>query len=133
MPRKSAIRKAAAPITGGMSWPPFEATASMAPATCGLKPVRFIIGMVMMPVDVTLATTLPEIDPKKPEASTAIFAAPPRCRPVSDFARSVKNSPPPVTNSNCPISMKAMTMVPTTASGVPNRAVLSRPRIGASR
>ena len=30
--RNSAIRNAAAPITGGINWPPVEATASMAPA-----------------------------------------------------------------------------------------------------
>ena len=32
----SAIRNAAAPIIGGISWPPVDATASTAPATEGL-------------------------------------------------------------------------------------------------
>ena len=42
--------KAAAPMTGGMIWPPVEATASTAPAKAGLYPTFFISGMVKMPV-----------------------------------------------------------------------------------
>ncbi len=33
-------------MTGGMIWPPVEATASTAAAASGLKPLRFIMGMV---------------------------------------------------------------------------------------
>ena len=36
VPRNSAMTKAAAPMTGGMICPPVEATASTAPAKCGL-------------------------------------------------------------------------------------------------
>ncbi len=49
--RNSAITKAAAPITGGMIWPPVEATASTAAANGGRKPVRFISGNGDRPVD----------------------------------------------------------------------------------
>ena len=36
MPMYSAIRNAAAPMIGGMIWPPVEAAASTAPANSGL-------------------------------------------------------------------------------------------------
>ena len=41
----SAIRKPPAPMTGGRNMPPIEAEGSIAPATCGLKPARFISKM----------------------------------------------------------------------------------------
>ncbi len=74
----STIRKAAAPITGGMIWPLTEEATSTAPAFSEEKPVRFIIGMVKVPVVTTLAIDEPEIIPVRPEASTAALAGPPR-------------------------------------------------------
>ena len=65
--RNSAITNAAAPITGGMIWPPVEATASTAAANGGRKPVRFISGMVIGPSTMTLATALPETVPNRLE------------------------------------------------------------------
>ena len=72
------MTKAAEPITGGSSCPPVEAAASTAPAKAGRKPVRFIIGMVTMPVPTTFETAFPEIEPNSAEAPTAAFAEPPR-------------------------------------------------------
>ena len=78
MPTYSTIRKAAAPITGGMIWPLTEEATSTAPAFSAEKPVRFIIGMVKVPVVTTLAMDEPEIRPVMPEATTAALAGPPR-------------------------------------------------------
>ena len=50
-----------------------------------------------------------------------IFAAPPRNRPKSDVARSVKKSPPPRAKRTCPKRMKATTIVETMARGIPRR------------
>ena len=44
MPVNSAIRNAAAPITGGVSWPLVEEATSTAPAFSAGRPVRFISG-----------------------------------------------------------------------------------------
>ena len=49
----------------------------------------------MTPVEATFATAVPEIEPKRPEATTAIFAAPPRDRPIIAVAISVNHSEPP--------------------------------------
>jgi len=45
----SAIRKAAAPMTGGMICPQVDAAALTAPANSGLYPNHFIMGMVKLP------------------------------------------------------------------------------------
>ena len=60
--------------------------------------------MVMTPVDATLETALPEIEPNMAEAVTAILADPPRLRPISAAAISVKKSEPPDSSSNRPSS-----------------------------
>ncbi len=59
-PVNSEIRKAAAPMTGGVSWPLVEDATSTAPAFSAEKPVRFISGMVKVPVVTTLAIDEPE-------------------------------------------------------------------------
>ncbi len=61
------MTNAAAPITGGMIWPPVEATASTAAANGGRNPVRFISGMVIGPSTITLATALPDTVPNRLE------------------------------------------------------------------
>ena len=48
-------------MIGGMIWPPVEAVASTPAANGGLKPVRFISGMVIGPSTMTLATAMPLI------------------------------------------------------------------------
>src|SRR3990170_215298 len=47
-------------------------------------------GMVITPVATTLATALPETEPNSAEPTTAIFAGPPRKRPMASIAMSVK-------------------------------------------
>ncbi len=75
------MMKAAAPITGGMIWPPDEAAASTAPAKAGRRPARFMIGIVKVPVDTTLATALPDTVPIIALQKIATFAGPPRIQP----------------------------------------------------
>src|SRR3546814_16176947 len=87
--------KTPAPITGGMNCPPVEAIASMAPASCGRKPVRFMSGMVKEPVVTTLATEEPEIEPHSAEVRTAILAGPPRQRTAKAVPRFMNTSPAP--------------------------------------
>ncbi len=55
--------------------PPVEAVASTAAAKSGSKPFFFIIGMVKVPVPMTLAVGLPLMEPKKPEATTPPWRA----------------------------------------------------------
>ena len=73
----AAITKAPAPIMGGINWPPVDALASTAPANGAGKPARFIIGMVMTPVDAVFATALPLMVPVNPEEITATNPGPP--------------------------------------------------------
>ena len=83
IPVYSAMMKAAAPIRGGMIWPPVDAEASAAAANSGLNPDRFIIGMVNDPEVTVFATELPEIIPCNPLAVTAALAVPPVNVPVA--------------------------------------------------
>ena len=98
----SAMMNAAAPITGGMSCPPVDATASTAPATWGLYPFRFISGMLMVPVVRTFATAVPEIIPIRLDPTTDAFAGPPRLRPVAPVAMSINTRPAPECSRNAP-------------------------------
>ena len=84
------MMKAVAPMMGGMICPPVEAAASTAPAYSGAKPFFFIRGMVKVPVPITFATGLPLMEPKKPLATTATLAGPPRYLPKALVARSVR-------------------------------------------
>ena len=77
MPTYSIIRKAAAPITGGVNWPLVDAATSTAPALVPGNPTRFIRGIVKVPVVATLAIDEPEISPVVAEATTAALAGPP--------------------------------------------------------
>ena len=70
------MMNAPAPMIGGMSGPPVEAAASTPAANRGVNPARFISGMVITPVVTTLATEEPEIEPIRPEASTATWPGP---------------------------------------------------------
>jgi len=87
----SAIKNAAAPIMGGINWPPVEAVASTAPANSGLYPRRFIIGMVKEPVPTTFATDDPDTVPNRALEITATFAGPPAAQPATELARSMKS------------------------------------------
>ena len=94
--------KAPAPMTGGMSWPPVLAAASMAPAKNGLKPERRIRGMVKVPVVTTLATALPDREPMNALATAAVLAGPPRVLPATRSARPMRSAPPPATSKTAP-------------------------------
>src|SRR4030065_173773 len=98
----SAIIKATAPMTGGINCPPVEATASTAPANLAGYPVFFIKGMVNAPVVATLAVGEPEIDPKKPLATTATLAGPPAVHPARDKAKRINHIPPPDSSRSWP-------------------------------
>ena len=106
-------------MTGGMIWPPVEATASMAPATWALYPVSFIRGMVNVPVVTTLEAALPEMVPIRALEITAALAGPPRVRPVSAMAISMKNLPPPVASRKQPNRINMITTVAAVPIGVP--------------
>ena len=47
-------------MTGGVSWPLVDDATSTAPAFSGVKPVRFINGIVKVPVVTVLAIDEPE-------------------------------------------------------------------------
>ena len=96
---------APAPMTGGMSWPPVLAAASMAPAKYGRKPARFMSGMVKVPVVTTLATALPDRDPMKALPTAAVLAGPPRVPPATRLASPMRSVPPPATSSTAPNRM----------------------------
>ena len=81
----------------------------LAPATWGLKPVRFISGIVKAPVDTVLAMAEPDTDPKKPEAMTATLAGPPTLLPAMARGRSMKNLLAPLAFRNEPKKMNRMT------------------------
>ena len=66
-------------MIGGMIWPPVEATASTAAANGGLKPLRFISGIVIGPSTITLATALPDTVPNRLELTTATLPGRRRC------------------------------------------------------
>ena len=115
-------------MTGGINCPPVEATASIEAAILGGKPDFFIIGMVIIPVPATLATALPDIDPKRIDPIREILAAPPFDRPIVAVDRSEKNSDPPHNVSNFPISRNGtMTKTPI-SNALPNIALVSIPR-----
>ena len=98
--------KAPAPMTGGMSWPPVLAAASIAPAKNGRKPDLRIRGMVKVPVVTTFATALPDSDPMKALATAAVLAGPPRVRPATRSASPIRSPPPPAMSRNAPKSTK---------------------------
>ena len=96
-------------MIGGINWPPVEALASTAPAKGAGKPARFIMGMVMTPVEAVLATALPLMVPVKPEDITATNQGPPCTRPATARLRSITNSPAPERTKNAPKMMNTNT------------------------
>lgn len=105
IPVISAIRKTAAPITGGMICPPSEAVTSMAAATWGLKPSFFIMGMVMEPVVTTLEMELPETVPIKALLTTEVLAGPPSYWPNKPLQKSIITLAAPVPCRQAPKRM----------------------------
>jgi hypothetical protein len=96
MPEISAMMNTPAPITGGVIAPPVPAAVSIAAASYGLKPLRFISGIVIVPVVTTLAIVLPDTMPINVLPRTAAFAGPAVHRPAAMVVRAMKiRSPPP--------------------------------------
>ncbi len=89
------MTKATAPITGGINCAPFAAQASMAAARRAGMPDFFMSGMVTTPTASALAAAMPEMLPKRLDATTEILAAPPRKRPIRPSAKSLKKPEPP--------------------------------------
>jgi len=126
MPRSSAIRNAAAPITGGMICPPVEATASTAPANDGLYPIFFIIGIVKVPVAYTFAAALPDIEPNSADEIVATLAGPPLNPPARALPMSMITSPAPVNSIRVPRMMNSTIYVADMLSGM--EYIPSRPK-----
>src|SRR4030042_6065031 len=82
IPNDSAIKNAAAPITGGIICPPVDAAASTAAANSGLYPSFFIIGIVKLPEPTVFDTELPDIVPSRALVITATLAGPPEENPA---------------------------------------------------
>ncbi len=97
---------ATAPMTGGMIWPPIDATASTPPAKAGRNPDRFISGIVNAPVVTTLATPEPLIVPMRADEITDTFAGPPRDAPTVPMAMSLKSWIMPARSRNAPNRIK---------------------------
>ncbi len=113
------MMKAAAPMMGGVTWPPQLALASTAPAKRGENPTFFMSGIVITPVVTVLAMALPLIMPKRPELTTLTLAGPPAKRPAAMVARLTKSCPSPVSWAMMPKSTKWKTKVATTPTGMP--------------
>ena len=82
-------------MIGGINAPPVEAAASTPAANWAGNPERFIIGIVMTPVETTFATADPDTDPIRPEPTTATMPAPPTKRPARQRASLTMKSPAP--------------------------------------
>jgi len=84
-----------------------EFTAKMAKA--GLKPLRFMSGMVIGPSTMTLATALPEMVPNRLELTTDTLPGPPAVWPVIASAKSMNNLPMPDFSMKLPNNTKTIT------------------------
>ena len=89
-----------------------------------MNPVRFMVGMVMVPAVSTLETTLPDIMPSSPLAKMPTLAAPPRNVPHSAKARLMKNLPAPVIIKAVPKIRKPITVSAKAWIGMPSRLSL---------
>ncbi len=94
--RYSAIRKAAAPSTGGEMMAPRPPAASSPPASSGLYPTRFIIGQATVPSVTVVATPEPDGPPSRKEDSTTVRPALAALPPVAAKEKSTKNFPAPL-------------------------------------
>ena len=100
-------------MIGGVKGPPVLATASTAPASSGLKPFCFIMGIVICPVVATLAAGEPDREPNSMDEKTAVLAGPPRYLPIQASARSPKKSSAPQMRNTEPNRMKPGTTLVT--------------------
>ena len=61
-----------------------------------------MVGIVIVPTDMTLATADPEMVPNSAEVTTATFAGPPNVRPATRVAARMKTLPAPIAISSEP-------------------------------
>src|SRR5690606_17610182 len=115
-----AITKAPAPMIGGISAPPVDAAASTPAENWAEKPSRFIIGMVITPVDTVLATAEPETEPISPEPITATSPDPPIKRPARQRDRLTIKSPAPDLSRKDPNRINMNTKVAEILAVLPN-------------
>src|SRR5918998_5384846 len=120
MPTYSAIRKEAAPITGGMIWPLTEEAVSIAAAFTPDSPARFISGMVKMPPDTTFDTDEPDTMPFAAEDTTATLAGPPRRWPRRATEICIIQLLPPALSRRAPKSTNRNTKLVETPGATPN-------------
>ena len=116
----SLMMKAPAPMTGGMICPPLLAAASAAPAMCGLSPIRFIKGIVNVPVVTTLPDALPDTVPMSALEPTAARPAPARIFPKRPKAKFTKKRPAPDSCKNAPKIKNMMMKVAEMMTKKPN-------------
>ncbi|MDC0178834.1 TRAP transporter large permease subunit, partial [Woeseiaceae bacterium] len=115
-----AITNAPAPIIGGIICPPVEAAVSTPAANLGENPDRIIMGMVIMPVETVVVIAEPDIEPIKPEPTTATCPAPPWKRPAILFAILTMNSPTPDLSRKEPNKINMNTNVDEMFATIPN-------------
>ena len=92
-----------------MSAPPELAAATTPPAMDGLNPEFLMRGIVKVPVVTVLATALPESEPIRPLATTAIFPGAPLLREKTRPAISRINPVTPVSSRSAPKTTKRKT------------------------
>ena len=97
-----------------------DATASIAAAASGLKPVRFIIGIVSQPSTMTLATAEPGDGAEQARGHDRDLAGAARAGPPAmALARFMKNCPAPDFSRKAPKMMNRITYEAATPSGMP--------------
>ena len=92
----------------------------MPPANWGRKPLDFIKGMVITPVDAVLAMAEPEMVPVSAEDRTATKAAPPLILPATILENSITKLLAPETIRNPPKIIKSVMLVTEMVVRIPN-------------
>src|SRR6266850_3568273 len=100
--RNSAIRKAAAPSTGGEMIAPKPPAASSPPAASFPYPALASIGHATAPIVTVVATPDPEGPPSRNDDSTTVRPALLALLPISAIEKSMKNFPAPDCCRNAP-------------------------------
>src|SRR5215468_7349148 len=93
--RNSAIKKAAAPSTGGEMMAPRPPAASKPPAASCWKPAFLSIGQATVPIITVVATPEPDGPPNRNEDATTARPALDGLPPITASEKSIKNLPAP--------------------------------------
>ena len=108
-------------MIGGINCPPVEAAASTPPAKRPRKPLDFMSGMVITPVEAVLATADPLMVPVKADDKTATKADPPRILPATTFETSITKSLAPEITRNPPKIMNKVMLEEEMLASIPKR------------